>query len=173
MISLCFHFDDNLNSQCKHSSCQDIPGGPGMKNLPPNARDLGAIRGQRTKIPHAMGQLNLALQWEKPLGCNQRKAMCAIKTQHSQKIKNNNKQKLSSCHLEEYEVPRGMCLCLQSAPSQELKMLPYIMQEFCGNLNRDKSWENWVILWHMTADKLNIQALCDVSAQCHIYVVNK
>ena len=62
---------------------------------------------------------------------------------------------------------------IRYAPSQELKMLPYIMQEFCGNLNRDKSWENWVILWHMTTDKLNIQALCDVSAQCHIYVVNK
>ena len=51
-------------------------------------------------------------------------------------------------------------------------MLPYIVQS-CSNLNRDKSWENWVILWHMTAEKLNIQAQSDVSAQCHIYVVNK
>ena len=92
MISLCFHFDDNLNSQCKQSSCQNFPGGPGVKNLPPNARDLGSIRGQRTKIPYAMGQLSLALQLEKPLGYNQRKPTCAIKTQYSQKIKNNNKQ---------------------------------------------------------------------------------
>ena len=58
MISLCFHFDDNLNSQCKQSSCQNFPGGPGVKNLPPNARDLGSIRGQRTKIPHAMEQVS-------------------------------------------------------------------------------------------------------------------
>ena len=41
----------------KHQSIitmrRDFPGGPVVKNLPSNARDMGWIPGQRTKIPHA------------------------------------------------------------------------------------------------------------------------
>ena len=37
---------------------RDFPGGPVVKNLPYNAGDLGSIPGQRTKIPHATGQLS-------------------------------------------------------------------------------------------------------------------
>ena len=40
-------------------SCQDFPGGPVVKNLFSNAGDTGLIPGQGTKIPHAVGQLNL------------------------------------------------------------------------------------------------------------------
>ena len=36
---------------------RDFPGGPVFKNLPCNAWDLGSIPGQKTKIPHAAGQL--------------------------------------------------------------------------------------------------------------------
>ena len=36
----------------------DFSGGPVVKNLPSNARDMGSIPGQRTKIPHALGQLS-------------------------------------------------------------------------------------------------------------------
>ena len=35
----------------------DFPGGPVVKNLPFNAGDESSIPGQRTKIPHAVGQL--------------------------------------------------------------------------------------------------------------------
>ena len=35
-----------------------FPGGPVVKNLPCNAGDAGSIPGQRTKIPHAAGQLS-------------------------------------------------------------------------------------------------------------------
>ena len=37
----------------------DFPGGPVVKNPPYNAGDVGSIPGQRTKIPHAAGQLSL------------------------------------------------------------------------------------------------------------------
>ena len=30
----------------------DIPGGPIVKNLPSNSKDMGSIPGQGTKIPH-------------------------------------------------------------------------------------------------------------------------
>jgi len=36
----------------------DFSGGPVVKNLPSDARDTGSIPGQRTKIPHALGQLS-------------------------------------------------------------------------------------------------------------------
>ena len=35
------------------------PNGPVVKNLPPNAGDVGSIPGRGTKIPHASGQLSL------------------------------------------------------------------------------------------------------------------
>ena len=38
----------------------DFPGGPVVKNPPCNARDMGSIPGQRTKIPHAAEQLSLS-----------------------------------------------------------------------------------------------------------------
>ena len=38
---------------------RNFPGGPVVKNLPPNARDKGSSPGQGTKIPHALGQLSL------------------------------------------------------------------------------------------------------------------
>ena len=37
---------------------KDFPGGPVVKNLPPSAGSAGLIPGQRTKIPHALGQLS-------------------------------------------------------------------------------------------------------------------
>ena len=36
----------------------DFPGGPVVKNLPPNAGDMGLIPGQETNIPHAVGQVS-------------------------------------------------------------------------------------------------------------------
>ena len=38
---------------------RDFPGGPVVKNPPPNAGDASSIPGQGTKIPHAAGQLSL------------------------------------------------------------------------------------------------------------------
>ena len=38
--------------------CGDFPGGPVVKNLPPNSGDMGLVPGWGTKIPHAAGQLN-------------------------------------------------------------------------------------------------------------------
>ena len=35
---------------------RDVPGGPVVKNLPSNARDMSLIPGRGTKIPHAAGQ---------------------------------------------------------------------------------------------------------------------
>ena len=43
---------------------RDFPGGPGVKNLPSNAGVTSWLPGQRTKIPHTMGQLN---PWMKSL----------------------------------------------------------------------------------------------------------
>ena len=64
---------------------KDFLDSPVVKNLPSNAGDVGLIPGQGTKIPHAVGQLNLltatrepsgfrahALQLEKPLMLQQR-----------------------------------------------------------------------------------------------------
>ena len=36
---------------------EDFLGGPGVKNSPSNAGDIGSILGQGTKIPHAACQL--------------------------------------------------------------------------------------------------------------------
>ena len=36
--------------------CGDFPGGPVIKNLPCNARDVGSIPDQGAKIPHAVEQ---------------------------------------------------------------------------------------------------------------------
>ena len=36
----------------------DFCGGPVVKNLPSNARDIGLIPGHGTKIPHVSGQLS-------------------------------------------------------------------------------------------------------------------
>ena len=38
---------------------RDFPSGSVVENLPSNAGDLGSIPDQGTKIPHAIGQLNL------------------------------------------------------------------------------------------------------------------
>ena len=47
---------------------QDFPGGPGVKNPPSSAGDVGSIPGRETKIPHAAGQLNpQASTTEKPV----------------------------------------------------------------------------------------------------------
>ena len=37
---------------------RDFPGGPVVKNPPPNAENTGLIPGRGTKIPHASGQLS-------------------------------------------------------------------------------------------------------------------
>ena len=50
----------------------DFPGGPVVKNLPPNARDSGWISGQGTKIPHAEGQLSLRATTTELTHLNQR-----------------------------------------------------------------------------------------------------
>ena len=38
---------------------RDFPGGPGVKNLPSYAGNVGSVLGRGTKIPHATGQLSL------------------------------------------------------------------------------------------------------------------
>ena len=45
---------------------QDFLGGPGVKNLPCNAGDMGLIHGRGTMIPHAMEQLSLHSSIESP-----------------------------------------------------------------------------------------------------------
>ena len=37
----------------------DFPGGPVVKNLPCNARDVGSTPDEGTKIPHAVEQISL------------------------------------------------------------------------------------------------------------------
>ena len=37
---------------------RDFPGGPAVKNLPPDAEDGGSIPDGGTKAPHSVGQLN-------------------------------------------------------------------------------------------------------------------
>ena len=51
---------------------RDFPGGPVVKNPPSNAGDTGSIPGQRTKIPHAAGQLRLSAAATEPTCCNWR-----------------------------------------------------------------------------------------------------
>ena len=38
---------------------QDFPSGPVVKDPPSSTRDIGSIPDQCTKVPHAVGQLNL------------------------------------------------------------------------------------------------------------------
>ena len=54
----------------------DFPGGPVIKNLPSSAGDVGSITGQRTKIPHAAGQLSLCATARESLDAS-------TETQHS------------------------------------------------------------------------------------------
>ena len=44
----------------------NFPGGPGVKNLPSNAGDVGLIPGRGTKIPHAVEQLGLPAATTEP-----------------------------------------------------------------------------------------------------------
>ena len=45
-----------FRSHFKNGHLWDFPGGAVVKNLPPNAGDVGSIPGRGTKIPHAVGQ---------------------------------------------------------------------------------------------------------------------
>ena len=47
-----------------------FPGGLVVKNLPTNAGDTRSIPGQRTKIPHAMGQLSPQATTREAAHCN-------------------------------------------------------------------------------------------------------
>ena len=49
---------------------RDFPGGPGVKNLPSNARDTGSIPGRGNKIPHAVGQLSPCTATREPTSHN-------------------------------------------------------------------------------------------------------
>ena len=51
---------------------RDFPGGPGVKNPPSNAEDVGLIPGQGTKIPHAAEQLSLSATTTELVCLNQR-----------------------------------------------------------------------------------------------------
>ena len=51
--------ENKLNMLGNNIVFRDFPGGPVVKNPPPNAGDVGSIPGRRTKIPHATGQLSL------------------------------------------------------------------------------------------------------------------
>ena len=53
----------------KIRAMRDFPGGPVVKNTPSNAGDAGSIPGQRTKIPHATGQLSLCATTTEPTHC--------------------------------------------------------------------------------------------------------
>ena len=57
MTSHVFKFGDFMSYL--ESQHRDFPGGLVVKNLPSNAGDAGSIPGRGTKIPHAVGQLNL------------------------------------------------------------------------------------------------------------------
>ena len=54
----------------KSDSLRNFPGGPGVKNLPSNAGDVGLISGEGTKIPHAVEQLSLRAPTTEPTHCN-------------------------------------------------------------------------------------------------------
>lgn len=46
---------------------QDLPSGPGVKNPPFNAKDVGLIPRRGSKIPHASGQLGLHAATTEPI----------------------------------------------------------------------------------------------------------
>ena len=52
----------------------DFPGGPLVKNLPSNERDMGLIPGWGNKIPHTMRQLSLHATTTEPAWHNYREA---------------------------------------------------------------------------------------------------
>ena len=54
--------------QIQNTQARDIPGGPGVKNQPSNAGDMGSIPAQGTinKIPPAAGQLSPCAATESP-----------------------------------------------------------------------------------------------------------
>ena len=54
--TMSYHFTPTRAALIKKSG--NFPGGPVVKNPPSNARDVGLIPGQGTKIPHAVGQLS-------------------------------------------------------------------------------------------------------------------
>ena len=63
--------------------CQDVPGGPVVKNLPFDAGDVGSIPGQGAKIVHASGKLS-------PL--HKRSPRTSLKTQPKLKKKKKKKR---------------------------------------------------------------------------------
>ena len=54
---------------------RNFPGGPVVRNPPCNAGDMGSIPGQRTEVPHAMGQLIPQVTTREPVGRNWRVCM--------------------------------------------------------------------------------------------------
>ena len=48
----------------KNPPARDFPGGPVVRNLPCNAKDMGSVPGRATKTPHAMEQLSPCAQLE-------------------------------------------------------------------------------------------------------------
>ena len=53
--------------ELKRNGNWDSPGGPTVKNPPWNARDMGSIPGQGTKIPHATEQPSLSATTKDPI----------------------------------------------------------------------------------------------------------
>ena len=60
----------NFTGDTKNNEDRDFPGGPVVENPPSNAGDVGSIPGQRTKIPHAVGQLSPCAATTEPTRCN-------------------------------------------------------------------------------------------------------
>ena len=60
-----------------------------VKNLPCNARDMGSIPGQRTKIPHAVGQPSPCATSSEATGHSWREA-CTLQLRPDATEKNNN-----------------------------------------------------------------------------------
>ena len=50
--------EQKLLTRLKERQGRDVPGCPGVRNLPANAGDAGLTPGLGTNIPHAMGQLS-------------------------------------------------------------------------------------------------------------------
>ena len=78
MLALAFYTLVRLN---KNKWLGDFPGGPGVKNLPWNAGDMGSIPGQGTKTPHATKQLSLHTTTREPVRHNERS--CLLQLRHS------------------------------------------------------------------------------------------
>ena len=73
-----------------YNTLEDFPGGPVVKNLPANARDMESVTGRGTKIPHAMGQRRpctgtAEAHVPQSLNTTKREACGGMKTQHNQK----------------------------------------------------------------------------------------